>query len=104
MAYNGERGYLLNWTDFFINAGASSFKNIKGDFNNSVVYSAFQSDENYFYLTYYFFYGYDKKTDWGAMNHNLDTYSSSELNTTIGAYFSSSSFFFDSDIAMSLCT
>ena len=72
MAYNGERGYLLNWTDFFINAGASSFKNIKGDFNNSVVYSAFQSDENYFYLTYYFFYGYDKKTDWGAMNHNLD--------------------------------
>lgn len=74
MAYNGECSYLLNWNDsaFNIEFFGNSFINIKGDFNNSVVYSAFQGDENYFYLTYYFFYGYDKKTPFGVLNHNLD--------------------------------
>ena len=72
MSYNGESDYLLNWNNSFTNNDDKSFINIKGDFNNSVVYSAFQNDESYFYLTYYFFYGYDNKNENGNLNHNLD--------------------------------
>lgn len=72
MAYNGESAYLLDWHSLPLNNGSKSFKNIKGDFSNSVVYSYFQSDEKYYYLTYYFFYGYDKKLILGAGCHNLD--------------------------------
>ena len=72
MSYNGEGDYLLNWNNSILNNDDKSFINIKGDFKNTVVYNAVQNDENYFYLTYYFIYGYDKKFDNGFANHNLD--------------------------------
>lgn len=72
MAYNGNSNYLLDWNDALFNSGSKSFKNIKGDFDNSTIYTWFQHEDDKYYLTYYFIYGYDPKTAFGAGNHNLD--------------------------------